>query len=236
MHVLLDDIVDHIRNKNAVDKEDAFIIMKNGVKQKRETTQGCKLLCQWKDSSTNNWVALKDMKHSYPVRVVEYAISNRIADEPSFCWWVHNTVKRRDQIIAKVASKYWQKTHKYGIRIPKRVQEAIAIKKENGNTLWWDAICKEMTNVGPTIEKWEGKEGDLGPGYQKIKCHFILVVTRDSVRIALLVAALNKLELLACDIQKAYLMADCPEKIYIIAGPEFGSEEGQALYGLKSRG
>jgi hypothetical protein len=63
VHVLLDDIVDHKRNENAVDKEDAFIIMKNGVKRRRETTQGWKLLCQWKDGSTN-WVALKDMKHS----------------------------------------------------------------------------------------------------------------------------------------------------------------------------
>ena len=272
VHVLLDDIVDHKRNENAVDKEDAFIIMKNGVKRRRETTQGWKLLCQWKDGSTN-WVALKDMKHSYPVRVAEYAISNRIADEPAFCWWVHNTVKRRDRIIAKVASKYWQRTHKYGIRIPKTVKEAMAIDKDNGNTLWWDAICKEMTNVRPAFEKWEGKERDLPPGYQKIKCHFIFdikmgenfrrkarlvangnetetpaaltyssVVTRDSVRIALLVAALNELELLACDIQNAYLTADCREKIYVVAGPEFGSEEGQimiirkALYGLKSSG
>ena len=34
VHVLLDDIVDHKRNENAVDKEDAFIIVKNGVKQR----------------------------------------------------------------------------------------------------------------------------------------------------------------------------------------------------------
>ena len=68
------------------------------------------------------------------------------------------------------------------------------------------------------------------------------VVSRDSVRIALLAASLNELEVLACDIQNAYLTADCREKIYIIAGPEFGSEEGnimvirKALYGLKSSG
>jgi hypothetical protein len=68
------------------------------------------------------------------------------------------------------------------------------------------------------------------------------VVSRDSVRIALLVASLNELQLLACDIQNAYLTADCRERIYIIAGPEFGSEEGsimivkKALYGLKSSG
>jgi hypothetical protein len=68
------------------------------------------------------------------------------------------------------------------------------------------------------------------------------VVSRDSVRIALLFASLNQLQIVACDIQNAYLTADCREKIYTIAGIEFGSEKGQvllvkkALYGLKSSG
>ena len=68
------------------------------------------------------------------------------------------------------------------------------------------------------------------------------VVSRDSVHIAFLIAALNDLQILSCDIQNAYLTADCHEKIYIIAGPEFGSEAGsimlvkKALYGLKSSG
>ena len=68
------------------------------------------------------------------------------------------------------------------------------------------------------------------------------VVSRDSVRIALTIAGLNDLKVLACDIQNAYLTADCREKIWTIAGPEFGSEAGaiflvkKALYGLKSAG
>ena len=143
--------------------------MKNGVKWRQETTQGWKMLCQWKYGSTN-WVALKDMKHSYPVQVAEYAISNRIVDEPAFsCWWVHNTVKRRDCILMRILSKVksWQHTHKFGIRIPKSVRKAIEIDRENGNTLWWDAICQEMTNVRPAFEKWEKKEGELPPGYQR---------------------------------------------------------------------
>jgi hypothetical protein len=68
------------------------------------------------------------------------------------------------------------------------------------------------------------------------------VVSRDSVRIALTIAALNGLKVMACDIQNAYLTADCREKIWTVAGPEFGSEAGtifivkKALYGLKSAG
>ena len=45
---------------------------------------------------------------------------------------------------------------------------------------------------------------------------------------------------MACDIQNAYLTADCRKKISTRAGPELGSESGmimlicKALYGLKS--
>ena len=68
------------------------------------------------------------------------------------------------------------------------------------------------------------------------------VVSRDSVRIAFLYAALNDLKVFACDIQNAYLTAECREKIWCRAGPEFGDKEGKimiivrALYGLKSSG
>jgi hypothetical protein len=57
-HVLLDDIIDHRRNVTALNKKDAFITMSNGVKRRRQTTQGWQLLCQWRDCSTT-WVALK---------------------------------------------------------------------------------------------------------------------------------------------------------------------------------
>ena len=68
------------------------------------------------------------------------------------------------------------------------------------------------------------------------------VVSRDSVRIAFLIAALNDLKVMACDIQNAYLTARCREKVWCRAGPEFGADEGKimlitrALYGLKSSG
>ena len=68
------------------------------------------------------------------------------------------------------------------------------------------------------------------------------VVSRESVRIALLYASLNNLNILGCDVTNAYLNAPCKEKIWIQGGPEFGTEEGcvfiiqKALYGLKSSG
>ena len=46
-----------------------------------------------------------------------------------------------------------------------------------------------------------------------------LVVSRDSVRIALNIAALDDLDIMACDIQNTYLTTICKEKIWTFAGP-----------------
>ena len=68
------------------------------------------------------------------------------------------------------------------------------------------------------------------------------VVSRESVRIALTLAALNDLEVKTADIENAYLTAPVGEKIWCRLGREFGQDAGKcaiivrALYGLKSAG
>lgn len=48
------------------------------------------------------------------------------------------------------------------------------------------------------------------------------VVTRESIRIAFLIAALNELDILAADVGNAYLQAPAREQVHTTAGPEFG--------------
>ena len=109
------------------------------------------------------------------------------------------------------------------------------------------------------------------PDYKKIRTHFVFdvkfdlrrkarlvadgnltgapkdstysgVVSIRSIRMCLLLAELNQLEIMAADVGNAYLEAKTQEKLYIIAGPEFGKLSGhtlifvRALYGLKSSG
>jgi hypothetical protein len=68
------------------------------------------------------------------------------------------------------------------------------------------------------------------------------VVSRDSVWIRFMLAALNGLDVMACDLENAYLNAPCMEKIWFKGGLEFGSNKGKvcvvvhALSGLKSAG
>ena len=68
------------------------------------------------------------------------------------------------------------------------------------------------------------------------------VVSRETVRIALMLAALNDLQVKAGDVLNAYITAPCKEKVWTVLGPEFGPDAGRnaiivhALYGLKSAG
>ena len=66
--------------------------------------------------------------------MAEFALENRISEEPAFAWWVKYVINEQDQIISKT-KRFWVKTHKYGIRVPNTTKEAIDIDKENYNTL-----------------------------------------------------------------------------------------------------
>ena len=174
-------------------------------------------------------------------------------------------MKKRDRIISKVKSKYWNCNHKYVARISKSVKESISLEKSNGNTRWWQEIVQEMKNVRINLEFYKGNLEDLHTGYQEVSCQIIFdvnmgnkfrrksqmvagrnknttlysltslsVVSRDSVRIALTISALKNLKLLECDNHNAYLNANFWDKIWTMAGPEFGPEQVKVVLVVRS--
>jgi hypothetical protein len=150
------------------------------------------------------------------------------------------------------------------------VEQALELDCASGTTYWHDAIQKEMRNVSVAFDFLPEGESVL-IGYTKIsiqmvfdikidftrKAHLVAgwhvtdvpsnltyssVVSRESIRIMFLIAALNDLQVLSANIGNVYLNAPNREKVYAISGKEFGSRAGQtviivrALYGLKSAG
>jgi hypothetical protein len=237
--MMLEEILDHCTTREAIPKSQGTYVNQYGVKRQKHTTRGWELLIQWKDGSTD-WVALKDFKESYPVELALYAVDRAIDDEPAFAWWVSYVLKKQKRILQKVKtkSKYWSRTHKYGVRVPKNIKEAMEIDKENGNSLWMDAIRLEMNNVRVAFEEFDGDPSTL-IGYTQITGHLVFdvklgekarycadghktgapapvtystVVSRDSVRILLTIAALNDLNVLGADVQNAFLTAPNKEK------------------------
>ena len=162
--------------------------------------------------------------------------------------------------------------YKFGVQIPRDWEEALKLQKELGHTKWTDAEDLEFGCLDDyTAFKDLGKGTPPPAGYKKIRIHFVYDVKHDlrhrarmvagghltakdpsssyagvvslkSMRLALLVGELNHLQSCAGDIGSAYLEARTKEKVYVIAGPEFGERAGHtliilaALYGLRSSG
>jgi hypothetical protein len=139
--------------------------------------------CQWKDGSTS-WENLADLKVSHPLETAEYAVTQGIDHKLAFNWWVPHVLKKRDQIISLVCkrtTRYLKRTHRFGIEVPKTVKKALDLDRKNGNTLWVDAIAKEMKEVCIAFNILP--DGHYKPiGYQKIPCHMIFDVKMEDFR------------------------------------------------------
>jgi hypothetical protein len=177
--------------------------------------------------------------------LAEYAVANKIYNEPAFAWWVPFALRKRNRVISKLQKKYWRTTHKFGIEIPCSVERARQIDEETGTDFWMKALAREMKKVkvayeekDETPEQVRSGEATGYIGFQEITCHLIWdvkmdftrkykmvangamteapasltyssVVSRDSVRLAFLIAELNDLDIMACDVGNAYLNAPC---------------------------
>ena len=68
---------------------------------------------------------------------------------------------------------------------------------------------------------------------------YAIVVSCESVRLALILATLNALEVKCGNVMNAYITAPINEKLWTMIMPKFGADEGKkaiiicALYGLK---
>jgi hypothetical protein len=112
--LVLDEIIDHAKDNSAIAITDGYTISSNGNRVPKITTKGWKLLRQWRDGSST-WVPLVDLKESNPVELAEYAVANRLQEEPAFKWWGSSALRKRNRIIGKIKSRYWSTSHKFGL-------------------------------------------------------------------------------------------------------------------------
>ncbi len=132
----------------------------------------------------------------------------------------------------------------------------MAINRCSDSTLWVDTISKEMKNARVAFDALEDGR-NVPHGFQLVKRHmtfdikmedfcckvhlvagahmtnvpamfpYTSVVTHESVSIALMLAALNSLDLMAADIMNAYITPPCKEKIWTTLGSKFGKDKAR---------
>ena len=181
-----------------------------------------------------------------------------------------NNANSRLARIYKAKIQPGQKKIKFGIEVPLGIKHAMKLDMLNGNTLWLDAIKTELAQLNEFCTFKALAPGEKAPkGYQRIPYHIVFdvkfdlrhkarlvaggnvtqlarediysgVVGLETVRLGMFLAELNGLSCCAADIGNAYLNGTTKEKVYIVAGSEFGELQGRvliivrALYGLRT--
>ena len=127
------------------------------------------------------------IKSSNPIELAEYAVSNKLSEEPAFRWWVGQTLRKRNKLINKFKTRRIPKRIKFGIEVPSTVGEALRLDLENGDKLWQEAIGKEMANSRIAFQVL-GTDDPPPVGFTEITCHLIFDVKMDLTRKARYVA------------------------------------------------
>ena len=184
----------------------------------------------------------------------------------------HTFNRMINQIKSQKSQQPMEENIQFGVNVPRNHKHAMDLDSKNGNNKWYKAEQAELKQIfeyETFIDK--GKGYTMPPEYTRINVHFVYAVKHDGrhkarlvagghltkaptesiysgvvslkgIRLIIFLGRLNGLNIYSTDIGNAYLEAKTQEKVYIVAGPEFGPLEGhtlminKALYGLRSSG
>jgi len=160
---------------------------------------------------------------------------------------------------AKLHSLRSKPIYMYGFQVPRNHTEALELDRINGNTMWIDAETTQLNQIDEYksfIDKGVGY--NLGSDYKRIRVHMVHAVKHDGrhkarlvagghlaekpidsvcssvvslrgVRLLAFIGELNDLKIWSTDTGNAHLETHTKEKVYIIAGPEFGDVKDMCL-------
>ena len=124
------------------------------------------------------------LKEYHPVHTAELAVVQRIDHKTVFNWWVKHVLKKRDRIITSIRkqqTRYLKKSHKFGIELPKTVEQVQTLVAKNGNTSWVDAIFKGMENVRVAFEvSTDRKSKPIS--HQFVHCHMVFNIKMEDIK------------------------------------------------------
>jgi hypothetical protein len=185
---------------------------------------------------------------SNPKPIISFTRNNNLLDKMPFCQLTQygrsNTPVDIARIL-KVSTSPAGIKYKFGIQVPKGINNAIGLDKKNENHLWQESIkteLKRLTDYQTFIVLDSGE--DIPTGYQKIPYHIVFdvkydlrhkarlvaggnwtvndkediysgVVRMDTARIGFFLGELYGLSCCACDIGNAFLYGKAKEKVNI---------------------
>ena len=208
------------------------------------------------------WEPLSEMRKADPITLAMYARKHKLINMKGWKWAKKIKVDGTKMIrmarrMYKVKKCFEQVKYKFGVQVPRNAEEAFRLDQENGNTLWKEAIDKEIGQIMEYETFKVLERGKAAPqdhtfvtltlvfdvkhdGRRKARLvaggHmtdpsteevYSSVVGPEGVRIITYLADANGLDLMCGDVGNAYLNGRTREKIWV----KFGSEFGKGLAG-----
>ncbi len=229
----------------------------------RAEGQGYELEVLWGDG-TRTFEPLKNLKTDDPVTVAMYVTSSMPPSEEKLRRWAMKVLKTKQSAMRRTKTLGGHKT-KFGIAVPRTVQEAFALDRRNNNDLWAKAIQKELEAwMERDVFKFYPTRQEIPKGHQFGRLHFVFDVKSDlrrkarlvagghridagdlntygpvmkyqSLRILLLKAREDKKKHWKADVSTAYLYAPTREKVVVRCGPEFSFAGHSGHYAVLDR-
>jgi hypothetical protein len=215
---------------------------------------------EW-DTGETTWEPLNEMIKADCVTLYMYAKDNDLLMVPG--WKKLHRMGRNIKIMKRMINtgkaRKNEIRYKFGVRLPRNVKEAHMLDAMNGDTLWAEAIQREMGQIKDFKTCHSiGLDAKTPQGYQRIPVHLVFDVKEDlkrkarmvagghmtkplkesvysgvaslrSLRIVTFLSELNALPIMQGDIGNAYLTSDTSERVCFRAGPEFGEYEGHIM-------
>ena len=189
--------------------------------------------------------------------MAQYARDNNLTDLKGWRRTKHvrgdpDRIVRLARIYKAITEQWTGPKFKFGVQVPRNTKEAYLLDRKNGDTLWQEAIAKELKQIDD-YETFRTIDDDVPdpPGYQLIPYHVIFdvkfdlrrkarlvaggnhtappkedvysgVVGLESIRLGFTIAAMNGLSVCAADVGNAFLYGKTKEKVFVRAGAEFG--------------
>ena len=125
------------------------------------------------------------IKKDDPATLAKYAYDNDLTDKTVWKWtkrYSKNIKKLKRMVRNLRASKRSSRGIKYqfGVRVPRNIAEAYKLDQANGNSLWTEAIDREVKLLRDDFECFRvGDESEITEDYQKIPLLWTFAVKFD---------------------------------------------------------
>ncbi len=234
----------------------------NHISQHRISNGKAEVKCHWNDiNKAQSWVNMDSVVLQDPIPVLKYAKKKHLLDQPLFKNLSFYCTGDAPSRLARAfkAKQVTGKKYMFGVQVPVGIKQALRLDRENGNTLWEDAVRKELNQLNECKtfrvldEREQPPEGCLQIPYHIVfatkfdlrrKARLVAsgnwtelvkedicsgVVGMEIIRIGFFLGELNHLRCCAADVGNACLHSKTKEKVCLVAGPEFSELEGRIL-------